>query len=155
MESFSYDTWFTVRYVHVASIALLAGGAFASLALSVSAGAGGSLNATVAAAMVYERMFWLIAGVTVATGISNLGLKGDGLLGRDTNWGTMLLVKLGAVLFLLALSVVRSDLVIQCRARSGARSNRERTVLMWCYSLTLAVLLGAMWAGLGLAHGRY
>ena len=34
MESFSYDTWFTVRYVHVASIALLAGGAFASLALS-------------------------------------------------------------------------------------------------------------------------
>ena len=155
MESFSFDTWFAVRYVHVASIALLAGGAFASLALCVSAGAGGSLNATLAAATVYERVFWLVAGVTVATGISNLGLKGDGLLGPDTNWGAALLVKLGAVLFLLALSVVRSDLVIQCRARSDARSDRERTALMTCYSLTLAVLMGAMWAGLGLAHGRY
>ena len=78
MAPFSFDTWFAVRYVHVASIALLAGGAFASLALCVSAGAGGSLNATLAAATVYERVFWLVAGVTVATGISNLGLKGDG-----------------------------------------------------------------------------
>ena len=85
--------------MHVASIALLAGGTFASLALSVSAGAGGSLNATLAAAAVYERMFWLVAGVTVATGISNLGLKGEGLLSPDTNWGTMLVVKLSGSFF--------------------------------------------------------
>jgi hypothetical protein len=155
MESFSFDTWFAVRYVHVASIALLAGGAFASMALCVSAGAAGPSRGSFLAVTMYERAFWLIAGVTAATGISNLGLKGDGLLGPETNWGTALLVKLSAVLFLLALSVVRSDFVLRCGTRPDATCDRERTALMTLYGVTLAVLLGAMWAGLGLAHGRY
>ena len=155
MEPFSFDTWFAVRYVHVASIALLAGGAFASLALCMSTGVAGNQRVAIVAATVYERAFWLIAAVTVATGISNLGLKGDGLLGPTTNWGAALLVKLSAVLFLLAVSVVRSDFVLHCSTRPDATSDRERTALMTLYGLTLAVLLGAMWAGLGLAHGRY
>ena len=49
MEPFSFGTWFGVRYVHVASIALLTGGAFTTLVLSVSARASGRLDATLAA----------------------------------------------------------------------------------------------------------
>jgi hypothetical protein len=60
------------------------------------------------------------------------------------------------VLMLLAVSLVRSDFVIRCGVapRAGV-SSRIRAVAGWLYAATVAILLGAMWVGLGLAHGRY
>lgn len=43
-----------------------------------------------------------------------LGLKGDGLMGPATAWGRALSTKLGAVLFLLSPSLVRSHFAIRC-----------------------------------------
>jgi hypothetical protein len=105
-------------------------------------------------APAYEWAFWSLAGVMVATGISNLGLKGDGLLGPETTWGTALLVKLIAVLLLVALSLVRTDFMIRC-LRMPRGSIRTHTTLATLYGLTAVALLGAIWIGLGLAHGRY
>lgn len=156
METFSYGLWFAVRYVHVVSVSLMAGGAFMVCVLCASSRATRALETELMAAVLYEWAFWLMVGVTVATGVSNLGLKGEGLLGSETRWGTALSIKLAAVLFLLALSVIRSDFVIRLRAASPAGvSERGRVALGTLYGLTLAVLLGAVWIGLGLAHGRY
>ena len=69
--------------------------------------------------------------------------------------GAALSVKLAAVLSLLILSLVRSDFVIRCRARAAVNAQRERIVLAALYGLSVALLLGILWAGLGLAHGRY
>ena len=151
MEAFSYQIWFAVRYVHVLSVALLSGGALALCALSSSSAAGVDARVTLIAATMYERAFWLVAGVTVATGVSNLGLKGDGVLGPDTSWGAALSFKLTLVLMLLALSLVRTDFV----ARSPAPTRRARVVLIALYGGTAAALFTAFWIGLGLAHGRY
>lgn len=156
MEAASYHLWFAVRYAHVASIALLSGGAFIVAALYVSSATPGQSEVALAAATIYEWAFWLVAGVTVATGVSNLGLKGEGLLGPQTQWGTALTVKLAHVLLMLALSVVRSDFVIRWKnATAAMASGRGRMILSAMYGLTCALFLGAMWIGLGLAHGRY
>jgi putative copper export protein len=156
MEAASYQLWFAVRYAHVASIALLTGGAFIVAALSISSAPPGEREIALAAAVIYEWAFWSVAGVTVATGVSNLGLKGEGLLGPHTQWGTALTVKLALVVLMLALSVVRSDFVIRWRAVTAAgASGRGRMTLGVMYGLTCALFLGAMWIGLGLAHGRY
>jgi hypothetical protein len=149
-----YQLWFAVRYVHVVSVALLAGGALIVAALWIAPDVL-AFDAAFAAASAYEWTFWSVAGITAATGISNLGLKGEGLLGPATGWGAALSIKLGAVLALLALSLVRSDTVIRAR-RLGRRSGRRlRIVLGAAYSLTVVMFLVALWLGLGLAHGRY
>ena len=154
METASYELWFGVRYMHVVSIALLTGGA--SLVCACCAAPAARRASLVAIATGYEWLFWSVIGVTVATGVSNLGLKGDGLLGSETGWGAALSIKLAAVLLSLALSVVRSDFVIRARVVDGlGATTRGRVVLGVLYGLTLALLLGALWIGLGLAHGRY
>jgi hypothetical protein len=156
METASYQVWFAVRYVHLASVTLLAGGSFLACALCASSRAVRGSGAALAAAVLYEWAFWSIVGVTVATGVSNLGLKGAGLLGPGTSWGTALSIKLGGVLLLLALSLVRSDFVIRWKAvTDDGTVARGRIVLGALYGFTLAVLLAALWVGLGLAHGRY
>ena len=101
-------------------------------------------------------MFWSLVGITVVTGVSNLGLKGDGLMAPETTWGRALTMKLTAALVLLALSLVRTDFVIRCSAAAGiGGSGRMRMALGSLYGLTVIILLGALWLGLGLAHGRY
>lgn len=94
-------------------------------------------------------------GASVATGISNLGLKGDGLLGPDTTWGSALFYKLSAVLCLLILSVIRGDFIARCDAAPAVDARRERITLAALYGTTVVLLLGILWGGLGLAHGRY
>ena len=156
METVSYQLWFAVRYVHLCSVTLLAGGSFLICALCVSSGSDRESGAALVAAALYEWAFWMIVGVTVATGVSNLGLKGQGLLGPGTSWGTALSIKLGGVLLLLALSLVRSDFVIRWRAVPDERaSGRGLVILGALHGVTLVVLLSALWIGLGLAHGRY
>jgi hypothetical protein len=154
--TFSYGLWFAVRYVHVATVTVMAGGAVIVCALCASSRAAPEAGVGLVAAVIYEWGFWSLIGVTVATGVSNLGLKGDGLLGPQTRWGTALTIKLTTVLLLLVLSLVRTDLVIRLRAaRPAAASERGRVALGALYGLTVAVMLGALWIGLGLAHGKY
>jgi hypothetical protein len=149
-----YQLWFAVRYVHVVSVALLTGGALIVAALWILPDAL-ALDAAFAAASAYEWTFWSVAGITVATGVSNLGLKSEGLLGPAIGWGAALSIKLGTVLALLALSLMRSDAVIRTRALARRSAWRLRLVLGAAYSLTVVMFLVALWLGLGLAHGRY
>jgi hypothetical protein len=154
VEPFSYQLWFAVRYVHVVSVAMLTGGAI-MVCLSGLFGRDTTERRLIYdLAPAYEWTFWSVGGITVATGISNLGLKGEGLLGPETTWGTALLVKLVAVFLLMALSLVRTDFMIRCR-RTPPGSVRTYTTLAAFYGLTAATLLVTIWLGLGLAHGRY
>jgi hypothetical protein len=154
MAGVSYQLWFAVRYVHIASAALLAGGAMLAAAVCVTAGRFDiSVLTTVASA--YEWTFWSLVGIVAATGVSNLGLKGEGLLGPDTSWGIALSVKLGAALLILGLSFVRTDIVARCQPASRLDDARLRRVLTAMYAATGLTLLAVLWLGLGLAHGRY
>ena len=154
MSEPSFQLWFAVRYVHVAAVALLAGGATLLAVWCLVPRAGAGADAALAAAPIYEWTFWLLAGLAAVTGVSNLGLKGEGLMPPATSWGRALTTKLAAVLVLLAVSLLRSDFVIRAAPRL-AFSNRRRAVAGWLYAATVAMLLTAMWIGLGLAHGRY
>jgi hypothetical protein len=150
----SYQLWFAVRYVHVVSVALLTGGALVVAALWTVPDVLAS-EAALAAASAYEWTFWSVVGIAAATGVSNLGLKGEGLLGPATGWGAALSVKLVTVVALLALGLVRSDTVVRARALARPSGSRLRIVLGVAYSLTALLFLLALWLGLGLAHGRY
>jgi hypothetical protein len=148
-----YELWFASRYVHVASIAVLAGGA--TLAAVVCAfAADADVGFGLAAGLAYERIFWAVLGLTALTGVSNLGLKGDGLLDPSTRWGTVLTVKLSAVLAFLALSFIRTDLILGFAQHRHAR-HRARVTLAAFYGISAAAMLTVAWMGLGLAHGRY
>src|SRR5438093_11081743 len=94
MDTFSYQTWFAVRYVHLVSVTLLIGGALSVSARSGSSAAGLDMPAALVAAVMYERAFWLVAAVTVATGVRILGLTGVCVVGTDTAWGSALALKL-------------------------------------------------------------
>jgi hypothetical protein len=151
-----FQLWFAVRYVHVAAVALLAGGA---LLLALSCFFPRAVNAPEtawAAASAYEWTFWALIGIVAVTGISNLGLKGEGLLDPATSWGRALTTKLVTVLAFFAVSLLRSDFVIRCAAGSpAALLPRARTAAGVLYGVTVAMILSVMWLGLGLAHGRY
>jgi uncharacterized membrane protein len=172
-----YEVWFAVRYLHLLSAAVLLGGAillawgYASPSLLAS-------SSSDALAIVYERAFWLVVALLTLTGVSNLGLKGAGLLGVDARWGRVLLFKLVLALLLFAGSFVRTTFVSQHRRGVDADGWAERTlgprqwpgkvqregpvdqlrdrrVLTMLYAATALTLCGVLWVGLGLAHGRY
>lgn len=149
-----YQLWFAVRYLHIAAAAILIGGAVLMCALCAR---GTALGPTAAfdVASAYEWIFWTVIALSVATGVSNLGLKGDGLLPAQTQWGAALTLKLGEALLLLCLAAVRTDVITRCRERGGATAGRARPLLTSLYAVTALVLLGMLWLGLGLAHGRY
>jgi len=117
VQDVSYQLWFAVRYVHVACIALLAGGAFLLTTYSARTAVASQVMSV---AVAYEWSFWAAVAIAVATGVGNLGLKGDGLLCANTGWGTALTLKLALVLALFALSLIRSDLVIRLKELSGS-----------------------------------
>src|SRR4051794_21041340 len=102
MNEPSFQLWFAVRYVHVAAVALLAGGATLLAVSCLVPRATVSVDAALSAVPIYEWTFWLLVGLVAVTGISNLGLKGEGLMGPATSWGGALTTKLAAVLTLLA-----------------------------------------------------
>jgi len=165
-----FQLWFAVRYVHVASVVVLAGGAVLIAVLCATQSSGEPLLFAVPIAVVYEWIFWSVVGVTAATGVSNLGLKGEGLLGPETGWGTALTIKLSAVIAWLCLSLARTSVVRQLMAPTPSRVNdaaerpvaqdvtrtsRVGLVLGALYGATALTMLVVMWLGLGLAHGRY
>ena len=118
MSEPSFQLWFAVRYVHVAAVALLAGGATMLAAWCLVPRAAAGADAALVAAPIYEWTFWLLVGLVAVTGVSNLGLKGEGLMSPATSWGRALTTKLAVLLTLLAVSLLRSDFVIRCGAAS-------------------------------------
>jgi hypothetical protein len=151
----SFELWFAVRFAHVASVTLLIGGAAILCAWCLVLAPAEEPRVVLRVATLYEWAFWSIVGVTVLTGVSNLGLKGDGLMAAPSGWGRALTFKLAAALVLLMLSLIRSDVVIRTADPQPEPSVRVRGVLGWMYGATLGILLGVLWLGLGLAHGRY
>src|SRR5688572_16809064 len=108
-----------IRWVHVAAMATAFGGAITVFALSTRPRAA-SADAVIGVAIRYEWMFWAAAGVLAMTGIGNLAAFGAALLGPATNWGATLVLKLGSVLALAALSLPRTLAVARMNASSGA-----------------------------------
>ena len=61
-----FQLWFAVRYVHVASVALLVGGALI-VAASCFVALAQSDMAPLRAAATYEWVFWMLVGVAAVT----------------------------------------------------------------------------------------
>ena len=147
-----YEVWFVVSYLHLISAAVLLGGA---ILLSWDHSQASWSQSRVQLAAAYEQVFWMVAALLTVTGVSNLGLKGAGLLGVDTRWGRVLLFKLAVVLLFLAGSFVRTTFVSQCAVLGVTALRRNRRMIAMLYAVTALTMCGMLWLGLGLAHGRY
>lgn len=125
------------------------GGAVSVLALSARPGLG-TESAVVGVAVRYEWMFWAAAGVLAMTGMGNLAAFGPGLLGPSTGWGTTLVLKVGAVLTLVVLSLPRTLAVARMSAGHGPTRLATLRNLYGATAAAFATILGlAIW----LAHG--
>jgi hypothetical protein len=151
----SFELWFAVRYLHVASVALLVGGALVMCGLCIVLAGDAESSVLPRITALYEWLFWSVIGVTVVTGVSNLGLKGEGLMPAASSWGRALTVKLSLAIVMLCLALLRSDVVIRLRGEGAGAPARVRHVLASLYGVTVVLFLAVLWLGLGLAHGRY
>ena len=103
-----------IRWVHVAAMAVVLGGALLVWAMSLRVARldlaeHGRL--LMALAERYERLFWLALGLLVMTGLGNLGAFGAALPAPATAWGGRLGLKLICVLVLFIFSLVRTLVV--------------------------------------------
>ncbi|UPW00159.1 hypothetical protein M0R88_16800 [Halorussus gelatinilyticus] len=154
-----------VRALHVLAMALVLGGATLTWWLFRQVEAGGDADSAaspatetaVSVAAAYERGFWAALGVLVMTGVGNLGSLAPYVPGAETQWGTVFAAKLALVVAVLALSVVRTLLVVRSRRAGGTTSTGASNVgartLRLGYgatALSLAVLVALAEV---LAHG--
>lgn len=133
-----------VRWIHVASMAVLLGGAaviWGHLRLAD--------DGAVAAAESYEWLFWAATGLVVLTGVGNLGAMAPAVPGPATDWGVTFALKLAAVGGLLAGSLVRTMAVARWRAGGGPTADRLRGA----YVATTVYLLVLVALAEVLAHG--
>ena len=138
-----------VRFLHVVAMALAVGGALATAAAIRLAPPNDRTATTLARS--YEWVFWSALGVLVMTGVGNLGQFGAAVPGPGTQWGTVLLAKLVAVLALLGASIVRTLAVRVWTA--DASSDAPAGALAVAYGATGAYLLGLLVLAEVLAHG--
>jgi hypothetical protein len=133
-----------VRYVHVAAMAAVFGGALlvAWLAWRLPA------DRVSDVALRYEQVFWLAMGVLVMTGVGNLGAFGIALPAPGTGWGRTFIAKLALIALLLLVSLPRSLAVLRAGSIPAAGA-RLRSI----YTTTAGVLAGIVALALGLAHG--
>jgi uncharacterized membrane protein len=147
---------FFTRLVHVTAMAFLLGGSLLLWKLSAQSrarGSGGNDHSLLDAAGSYEWFFWLAIGLSLLTGIGNLGTFGASLPGTDTMWGLKLALKLAFVLTFLPLSLLRTLLVI--RLRPGAGSPELTTVprlFQLFYTGTAIYLTVILLLAVSLAH---
>ncbi len=143
-----------IRWVHVAAMALMLGGAILLWRLSVQSK---RLEQTehnrlvLFAAERYELLFWLAIGLIVMTGVGNLGAFGSALPERNTEWGQKFVIKLGLVLVFILLSLVRTLLV----ARLGVTSNVVSLsgIFQSLYAGTTLFAITILFLAVALAHG--
>lgn len=109
----------------------------------------GPRSTIVEVAVRYEQLFWAALGVIVMTGVGNLGAFGLALPAPSTNWGATFVLKITAVVLLVALSLPRS--LVVARLAGGAHASAK--TIRWLYGGT-AGMLGAIAAlAVWLAHG--
>ena len=107
-----------VRLLHVLAMALALGGA--TLTWWLLRGGVGADSTALRIASTYERGFWGATGVLVMTGVGNLGSLAPYVPAAETRWGTAFAVKLLLVLAVLALSLVRTLVVVRWRRVADA-----------------------------------
>lgn len=141
-----------VRWLHVAAMAFIGGGALLLwLALRDRTAPGWNRlegGGLVRAAIAYERGFWIAAGLLVLTGVGNIAAFGTALQGPASGWGMTLIWKLAVVVALLGLSTVRSLVVARIEgAPAGAR------VLAPMFGATAVVVAAIVGLASYMAHG--
>jgi hypothetical protein len=129
-----------VRTAHLLAMGVMLGGAaLCALALHRAHPDAGAL------ARRYEWLFWGALGVSVATGVGNLGALGGAPPPSASPWGRALAWKLGLALAGLLLSAVRAFVAYGPLPRPRA--------LLALHALTLLGLLAAVALGEVMAHG--
>ncbi|MBA2372526.1 MAG: hypothetical protein H0V71_12890 [Chloroflexi bacterium] len=145
-----------VRWLHVASMALMLGGAlllWMSLRAPLTSEA-----APLRAATTYEGAFWAAAGLIVLTGVGNIAAFGRALLPAETGWGVAFLWKLLVIVGLLGASVVRSLAVAQLASRASETRSMPATVsptraIARLYGVTAGAIALAVALAVVMAHG--
>lgn len=94
----------------------------------------------------YEAAFWGALGVSVATGVGNLGAFGEGLPAVSSPWGGALSWKLSLALAGLPLSALRTLLSLR-------PPERARPALLALHAATLVGLVAAVLLAEVMAHG--
>ncbi len=145
---------YLVRSTHVLAMAVMLGG---PLLLWVMAARTGPPDAAdqrrlLAAAEIFERLFWLALGLQVMTGVGNLGAFGAGLPGPATAWGLRLGLKLLGVLLLFVQSLLRTLVVVRLSAAAGAGVPTTRPRLAGLYGATTLLLVIITLLAVGMAH---
>lgn len=135
-----------VRFVHVAGMAVLLGGALFVWNALRTTGVGYD---SVRYAFHYEWVFWGVTAAMLVTGVGNLGALGPP--GPTTRWGAVLTVKLGVVVAFVVLSFVRTMVVLATRRRGvgATRGGRFRRF----YTATVVLLVFVVALAEVLAHG--
>jgi hypothetical protein len=144
------------RYVHVASMALVLGGALLLCALSVRPAPSqpeALQRLMLFAAGRYELLFWLALGALVLTGVGNLGAFGAALPVESTAWGQKFAVKLSLVLLFVLLSLVRTLLVARLGALRADALPALPALFRTAYGGTLLFGLLILFLAVSLAHG--
>lgn len=142
----------TYRLLHLVGMAVLLGGAIHVAAQSV-ARASEECDGLLVAAARYEWLFWPVVALQVLTGIGNVGVKGSAVPGPATPWGTFFTIKLILVLLALALSLVRTGLVVELSGTPAPLVRRGAKLVQLAYVGTAAVLGAIVLIAVRLAHG--
>ncbi|WP_132061360.1 CopD family protein [Halorussus amylolyticus] len=139
-----------IRTIHLLAMAVVLGGAVATWQFCRRSEVSAATALAVAAG--YERAFWAAVGLLVVTGVGNLGSIAPHVPIAETEWGTVFVLKLLALVGFLAVSQVRTLAVHRLRlADSGSEGGRR--MLRVSYGAT-AVWLAAIVVTAGvLAHG--
>lgn len=143
-----------IRWLHVAAMAFLFGGAL--LLWLTLRGSSAAESGVVRAAVAYERGVWVALGLIVMTGVGNIAAFGTGLPGPATPWGGAFLWKMAFVVALLALAVIRSLVIAQVAtavASLGAEVPLRARPLEAMYGASSLVLAGVVALAMVMTRG--
>jgi uncharacterized membrane protein len=148
---------FVIRFVHVAAMAIVLGGAALIWSWLTVAGrpqSSATPSLLLDLAVSYEWLAWLAIGLLVMTGVGNLGAFGAALPSPQSGWGERLTIKLLLVVLLLVGSLLRTLLValLAAEERPG-RSATDLALLRSAYGATSVLATGVLVSALALAHG--
>ena len=143
-----------IRWIHVASVANLLGGAFLLLILAWRE-IGGATRETSRSILVlartYEAVFWVTLGLIVATGIGNLGAFGTALPGTQSAWGVKFIIKMSVVTLLILFSIARSFFIVSLDAHTTDFKSPFQFA-QFCYGITAALMIAILFLAVSLAH---
>jgi uncharacterized membrane protein len=151
-----FDLHLLIRYVHVAAMALMLGGPLllwwlAGRAIDTEADTHERL--LLLGAQRYEWLFWFALGVSVMTGVGNLGTFGLALPGPASAWGMKFSAKIGLVLLFILLSLVRTLLITSTNTEPAKAPRSRRAMVRNVYGGTAVSVLVILFLAVSLAHG--